>query len=236
MHRRGIPERSDRGARLFRHLARAEELERSRASEPRRRAGGDATRASGRSQPRAEPLHRGGDLRDPRRQHVRAQRQSVAGAEVRLQARLARPAARCMRRTCSHSGVPGAADRRLQRDPDRRRTSTSPSAGLKDALFAPEAREKYRELVGQGWTDAIRHLHPGRAHLHLLALLAELVRARRRHPHRPCAAEPEPRQEPQGRWRRPDAARVGKDQRPRADLGRVGSLNCNCWPKERFDV
>ena len=30
----------------------------------------------------------------------------------------------------------------------------------KDALFSPEAREKYAELVAQGWTDAIRHLHP----------------------------------------------------------------------------
>src|SRR3954454_11004625 len=26
----------------------------------------------------------------------------------------------------------------------------------KDALFSPEAREKYKELVAQGWTDAIR--------------------------------------------------------------------------------
>ena len=30
----------------------------------------------------------------------------------------------------------------------------------KDALFSPEAREKYAELVAQGWIDAIRHLHP----------------------------------------------------------------------------
>src|SRR4051794_1622668 len=30
----------------------------------------------------------------------------------------------------------------------------------KDALYSPEARQKYRELVAQGWTDAIRHLHP----------------------------------------------------------------------------
>ena len=30
----------------------------------------------------------------------------------------------------------------------------------KDALFAPEAREKFRELVAQGWTDALRTLHP----------------------------------------------------------------------------
>lgn len=35
-----------------------------------------------------------------------------------------------------------------------------PERWIKDALFAPEAREKYRALVGQGWTDAIRHLHP----------------------------------------------------------------------------
>jgi exodeoxyribonuclease-3 len=31
----------------------------------------------------------------------------------------------------------------------------------KDALYSPEAREKYRELIAQGWTDAIRHLYPG---------------------------------------------------------------------------
>ena len=35
-----------------------------------------------------------------------------------------------------------------------------PERWAKDALFAPQAREKYRELVAQGWTDAIRHLHP----------------------------------------------------------------------------
>ncbi len=35
-----------------------------------------------------------------------------------------------------------------------------PERWAKDALFAPAAREKYRELVAQGWTDAIRHLFP----------------------------------------------------------------------------
>lgn len=29
-----------------------------------------------------------------------------------------------------------------------------------DALFRPEVREAYRILVEQGWTDALRHLHP----------------------------------------------------------------------------
>ena len=31
---------------------------------------------------------------------------------------------------------------------------------VKDALYSPQGRQMYRELVGQGWTDAIRHLHP----------------------------------------------------------------------------
>lgn len=35
-----------------------------------------------------------------------------------------------------------------------------PERWLTDALFAPQAREKYRELVAQGWTDAIREQHP----------------------------------------------------------------------------
>lgn len=35
-----------------------------------------------------------------------------------------------------------------------------PERWAKDALFSPQARQKYHELVGQGWTDAIRHLHP----------------------------------------------------------------------------
>jgi exodeoxyribonuclease III len=35
-----------------------------------------------------------------------------------------------------------------------------PERWLKDALFAPEARQRYAELVAQGWTDAIRKLSP----------------------------------------------------------------------------
>ena len=30
----------------------------------------------------------------------------------------------------------------------------------KDALYSPQARERYAELVAQGWTDSIRHLRP----------------------------------------------------------------------------
>jgi exodeoxyribonuclease-3 len=35
-----------------------------------------------------------------------------------------------------------------------------PERWMKDALFAPEARAKFAQLLGQGWTDAIRALHP----------------------------------------------------------------------------
>ncbi len=36
-----------------------------------------------------------------------------------------------------------------------------PERWANDALFQPEPREQYRQLIAQGWTDAIRHLHPG---------------------------------------------------------------------------
>ena len=37
----------------------------------------------------------------------------------------------------------------------------APEKWLDNALFRPEAREAYRALVAQGWTDAVRALHPG---------------------------------------------------------------------------
>jgi exodeoxyribonuclease-3 len=36
-----------------------------------------------------------------------------------------------------------------------------PERWLDDALFRPEVREAYASLVAQGWTDALRALHPG---------------------------------------------------------------------------
>lgn len=35
-----------------------------------------------------------------------------------------------------------------------------PERWLDDALFRPEVRKAYARLVAQGWTDAVRHLHP----------------------------------------------------------------------------
>lgn len=37
----------------------------------------------------------------------------------------------------------------------------APERWVDDALFRPEVREAYRSLVAQGWTDALRTLHPG---------------------------------------------------------------------------
>lgn len=36
-----------------------------------------------------------------------------------------------------------------------------PERWVDDALFRPEVREAYRLLIAQGWTDALRELHPG---------------------------------------------------------------------------
>lgn len=35
-----------------------------------------------------------------------------------------------------------------------------PESWVTNALFMPEPRRAYKSLVGQGWTDAIRHLYP----------------------------------------------------------------------------
>ncbi len=36
----------------------------------------------------------------------------------------------------------------------------NPRSWLKDALLQPESRDAYRRLLAQGWTDAVRHIHP----------------------------------------------------------------------------
>ena len=36
----------------------------------------------------------------------------------------------------------------------------APERWVDDALFRPEVREAYRQLVAQGWTDTLRALHP----------------------------------------------------------------------------
>lgn len=40
------------------------------------------------------------------------------------------------------------------------RDAYKPERWLDDALFRPEVRAAFQTLVAQGWTDALRHLHP----------------------------------------------------------------------------
>jgi exodeoxyribonuclease-3 len=36
-----------------------------------------------------------------------------------------------------------------------------PERWIDDALFRPEVRAAFQQLLDQGWTDAVRSLHPG---------------------------------------------------------------------------
>jgi exodeoxyribonuclease III len=87
----------------------------------------------------------------------------------------------------------------------------------KDALFA---------RAGRAGLDR-RHPAPPprRTHLHLLALLAEFVRARRGHPHRPCFAQPVIGEGAEDGRSRSRAPRLGEDQRSRAHVGRSGGVS-----------
>ena len=90
-----------------------------------------------------------------------------------------------------------------------------------DALFRPEVRDAYRRLVAQGWTDALRTLHPEEriytfwdyfrnAYGRNAGLRIDHILHQRR-----------PRAAPRSGGRRPRRARMGKGQRPRPDLGRT---------------
>ena len=158
MHRRGFSRGSDRGARLFGHLARPAQLERSCDAEPRRRAGRDPPRASG----------------DPNLEQSRYIEAAVCGIldrniyapngnpwpgpkfdyKLAWMDRLHEHAQDLLDSGCRQSLSATSTSSRPSR------TSTSPSAGRRTRCSHREARAKFRELVGQGWTDAIRHLHP----------------------------------------------------------------------------
>ena len=79
-----------------------------------------------------------------------------------------------------------------------------------DALVQPQAARPMRACVKQGWTDALRELHPGRAHLHVLALHAQSLGAQRRPAHRSPAAQPVARPAPRSGRRRPHACAASR--------------------------
>ena len=72
---------------------------------------------------------------------------------------MVRPADRYARRLLAQDAA-DRSGRRLQRHPDRARRRTSRSAGWTTPSSFRESRAAYAKLVAQGWTDALRHLHP----------------------------------------------------------------------------
>jgi hypothetical protein len=157
--RRELSESGRPRCRLWRGLARTEDLERDRDPRQGCRAHPDPGRAARRPRGRAGPLHRSGRERGARRLHLFAERQPAAGAEVRLQARLVRPADRPVRPSSTQPAC---------RPCSPATTTSSPTdldiyptkSWANDALLQPESRAAFRRLLDQGWTDAIRILHP----------------------------------------------------------------------------
>ena len=150
---------------------------------------------------------------------LRAERQPAARPEIRLQARLARAAACRMRPSFLRPACRWCSPAITTSCPSRA-TSTRPNPMTTNALVQPESRAAFAACSTQGWTDAIRKLHPD-AHLHLLGLYAQPLAARCRPAPRPSAAQPAGGAAPEGRRRRPRGARPRRRQRPRADLDRT---------------
>ena len=93
------------------------------------------------------------------RLHLPAERQSAARPEIRLQARLVRPADR----PCGRAARRGRARRprrRLQRRPDRSGHLPDQVVGERCAAAAGEPGGLSSGLLAIGWTDAVRTLHP----------------------------------------------------------------------------
>ena len=99
-----------------------------------------------------------------RRVDLPAERQSAAGPEVRLQARLVRAPDRARAPSLLGSGAAGRPRRRLQRRADRRvRHLLAGARGSNDALLQPESRAAYRRLARAGLDRRDPRAPPGRA-------------------------------------------------------------------------
>jgi hypothetical protein len=99
-----------------------------------------------------------------------------------------------------------------------------PERWVDDALFLPETREAYRQLLAQGWTDSLRHLHPDE----VIYTFWDYMRGafpRRGPSHRPPAPESGAGAAAEGRGRGQGRAGDGEDERPRADVDRIAELS-----------
>jgi exodeoxyribonuclease-3 len=99
------------------------------------------------------------------------------------------------------------------------RDAAHPEAWLRDALFQPESRAKFRELLALGFRRAAR-VERRRRPLHVLGLPGRLLAARQRHPHRSPAAVAARRRPAARRHDRQGDARPREAVGPCADPGR----------------
>ena len=60
----------------------------------------------------------------------------------------------------------------------------APERWREDALFRPEVRKAYADLVKQGWTDALRELNPDKRIYTFWEVLSQCLRSRCGAPHR----------------------------------------------------
>jgi hypothetical protein len=153
-----VPRRRASRGRLWRDLAWAEKLEWRCHLSARDRAHRDPTRASPGPGGYPQPGHRSEGRRYTRRLHLPAERQSRARPQIRLQAAVA-GALSVHSAELLASGMPVV----LAGDYNVIPTELdvyAPERWIDDALFRPEARDAFRDLLEQGWTDALRMLHP----------------------------------------------------------------------------
>ena len=96
-----------------------------------------------------------------------------------------------------------------------------PERWLDDALFRPEVREAFRVSLAQGWTDALRALHPGERIYTFWDYFRNAWRrnAGLRIDH--LLLSPALADAPRRGGRRPRGARLGEGERSRAGLDRT---------------
>ena len=221
-----FPRRGHRGCRLRGGLAGTADLERRRDPGEGPKADPGAGRIAGRSCGHAEPLHRGGRGRRADRLHLPAERQSAARAEVRLQARLVRPAHRACGRA-ARSGRAGHPRRRLQRRADR--SGHLPDQVLGERCAAAAGKPGgVRASSGPGLDRCDPHAASRGAHVHVLGLQAEPLAAERGPPSRPPPAQP-----PAGSaaWRTPGSIATSAERSAPAITRRPGSSFADDEPR-----
>ena len=108
-------------------------------------------------------------------------------------------------------------------------TSTRPSPGRTMRCCSRRAGRRSSACCNQGWTDAIRTLHPVGPDVHVLGLQAGSMAARRRPPPRPPPAEPAAAQ---AAWRRPGSTATSAARSAPAITRRPGSCSAEFrWPR-----